>query len=108
MSTRTLPWLAALTLVGSVHTAFANEAANDGAPADRAARVERMKAQFDKRFAEADANHDGKLSREEAQAKMPRLAQHFDEIDTGKTGYVTKDQVQAKMVEMAAERRGKK
>lgn len=106
---RTLPWLAALALVGSLHAAFANEAANDGAPAaDHAARAERMKAQFDKRFAEADANHDGKLSREEAQAKMPRVAQHFDEIDTGKTGYVTKDQVQAKMVEMAGERKGRK
>lgn len=93
-----------LTLVG----AYAADATQDGAaPMGRAARAEKMKAQLDKRFDEADANHDGKLSREEAQAKMPRVAQHFDEIDTAKTGFVTKEQVQAKMVEMAAERRKK-
>ncbi|HEV7913188.1 MAG TPA: hypothetical protein VGP22_05440 [Albitalea sp.] len=105
---RHLPWLLAATLSVAMHGAFATEA-TDGTPPvkDRAARAEKMKAQFDKRFAEADANRDGKLSREEAQAKMPRLAQHFDEIDTGKTGFVTKEQVQARMLEAAGERRKK-
>jgi hypothetical protein len=65
-------------------------------------QVARMKSQIEKRFADADANHDGKLTREEASAKMPRVAQAFDEIDAGKLGYVTKEQVIARMVEAAA------
>jgi len=105
MMNRTLPWLAAVALVGTLHGAFANEASNDAAPSPE--RVARMKAQFDKRFADADTDHDGKLSRQEAQ-KMPRVARHFDEIDTGKTGFVTKEQVQAKVMEMAGERQGRK
>lgn len=45
------------------------------------------------RFAAADKDHDGKLTKAEAQAGMPRLAKHFDEVDTQKTGSVTLDQV---------------
>jgi len=103
--TRTLLLAAALAV--AAHGAWANDADGTQPTNDRAARIERMKAQFDKRFAAADANHDGKLSREEAQ-KMPRVAQHFDEIDTARTGFVTKEQVQAKMLELAQERRAKK
>ncbi|HEX6707869.1 MAG TPA: hypothetical protein VF169_24205 [Albitalea sp.] len=100
MTHRTLPWLAALALVGTLQGALANEASNDSPAPDRAARMKRMKAA-------ADVDHDGRLSREEAK-KMPRVAQHFDEIDTGKTGYVTKEQVQARAMEMAAEHGGRK
>jgi uncharacterized low-complexity protein len=45
------------------------------------------------RFAAADKDHDGKLTKAEAEAGMPRLAKHFDEVDTQKTGSVTLDQV---------------
>lgn len=45
------------------------------------------------RFAAADKDHDGKLTKAEAEAGMPRLAKHFDEIDTQKTGSVSLDQV---------------
>ena len=104
---RLIPALLAAAASAAFIGAYANDAADGGASPDRAARAEHMKAQFEKRFAEADADHDGKLSRQEAQ-KMPRVAKHFDEIDTGKTGYITKEQVMAKMAEAAAERRARK
>lgn len=49
------------------------------------------KNEADAAFVRADVNHDGKLSREEAQA-IPVLAQRFDEIDTQHKGYVTRAQ----------------
>ena len=45
------------------------------------------------RFATANTTHDGKLTREQAAAGMPMVAQHFDEIDTQKKGYVTLPQI---------------
>ncbi len=48
---------------------------------------------LEERFNAADKDHDGKLTKAEAQAGMPRLAKHFDEIDTQKTGSLTLDQV---------------
>jgi Ca2+-binding EF-hand superfamily protein len=47
------------------------------------------------RFHQADANGDGKLTREEAQKGMPRVYQHFSEIDTDNKGYVTVQQIAA-------------
>jgi hypothetical protein len=52
--------------------------------------------EIDKNFDVADKNHDGKLTREEAQSgSTPMIANHFDAIDTGHKGYVTKDDVHA-------------
>lgn len=51
--------------------------------------------QIDDRFAKADKNRDGKLTLEEAQAGMPKVAVNFDKIDTQKKGYVTADQIKA-------------
>ncbi len=51
--------------------------------------------QIDDRFAHADKNHDGKLTLEEAQAGMPKVAANFNKIDTQKKGYVTVDQIKA-------------
>lgn len=51
--------------------------------------------QIDDRFARADKNHDGRLTLEEAQAGMPKVAANFDKIDTQKRGYVTVDQIKA-------------
>ena len=51
--------------------------------------------QIDDRFAQADKNHDGKLTLEEAQAGMPKVAANFDKIETQKKGYVTVDQIKA-------------
>jgi Ca2+-binding EF-hand superfamily protein len=41
------------------------------------------------RFAKADADHDGTLTRAEAQKVMPFVAKHFDAIDTQKAGKVS-------------------
>lgn len=49
------------------------------------------------RFNAANTNHDGKLTLAEAQAGMPRVAQHFSEIDTAKKGYITFAQLSAFM-----------
>ncbi|NRO98975.1 EF-hand domain-containing protein [Paraburkholderia sp. NMBU_R16] len=46
------------------------------------------------RFQSADADHDGKLTLDEAKAGMPRVAAHFDEIDKDHAGYVTVDQIE--------------
>jgi Ca2+-binding EF-hand superfamily protein len=45
------------------------------------------------RFAAADKNGDGKLTREECQAGMPRIYRGFDKIDAGNKGYITLDQI---------------
>lgn len=76
----------------------ANSAATGGA------RVERMMAQLQGRFAAANTTHDGKLTREQAQAGMPMVAQHFDEIDAQKAGFVTLAQIEDFMRARAAAR----
>jgi len=41
------------------------------------------------RFAAADTDHDGMLTKVEAQKGMPFVAKHFDEIDKAKAGKVS-------------------
>ncbi|MGU4701465.1 EF-hand domain-containing protein [Burkholderia cepacia] len=53
-----------------------------------------MQQKLEARFAAADVDHDGKLTRAEAQAGMPRVAEHFDEIDSAHAGYVTLAQIE--------------
>jgi hypothetical protein len=65
-------------------------------------RMERMAQQLQARFAAANTTHDGKLTKQQAEAGMPMLAQHFDEIDAQKTGYVTLPQIMAFMQERGA------
>lgn len=59
------------------------------------ARQEKMRAALQKRFKAADTNADGKLSRDEAKAGMPRVHRNFDAIDTEKTGTLTLEQISA-------------
>jgi len=47
------------------------------------------------RFAKCDANHDGKLTKAEANGCMPRIYSHFDYIDSSKKGYLTVAEIQA-------------
>ena len=47
------------------------------------------------RFAAADKNGDGKLTRDECEAGMPRIYRGFDKIDADSKGYITLDQILA-------------
>jgi len=66
-------------------------------------RAARLETQMEQRFAAADANGDGKLTRDEAKAGMPRVYQQFDAIDSAHKGYVTRDDLRAALhTKMAA------
>ena len=47
------------------------------------------------RFAKCDTNHDGKLTKAEANGCMPRIYSHFSYIDSANKGYVTVAEIQA-------------
>jgi hypothetical protein len=70
----------AAALLASAAGSFAQTAAGD--------RGQKMAAQMQKRFAAADANGDGRLTKDEAKGKMPFVYKHFDEIDTAHSGSV--------------------
>jgi hypothetical protein len=69
----------------------AAQAATAGTPSERVRQA--LDIELPKRFAHADANHDGRLTRDEARGIMPRVYAHFDEIDTARRGYVTEKQI---------------
>ncbi|MGF6778461.1 EF-hand domain-containing protein [Paraburkholderia sp. GAS334] len=73
-------------------------------PESGRARVERPMQQVQTRFASANTTHDGKLTRDQAAAGMPMLAQHFDEIDTQHAGFVTLSQIEDFMRQKAMTR----
>lgn len=56
-------------------------------------RAQQAASAMSERFDAADADHDGKLTRDEANAGMPRIAAKFDAIDTDHKGYITKEQI---------------
>jgi Ca2+-binding EF-hand superfamily protein len=58
----------------------------------RAGHKEAANESMKKRFDEADANHDGALTREETK-KSPMLYRHFDEMDANHDGKVTKEEM---------------
>ncbi|MBS0429371.1 MAG: hypothetical protein JSR41_18995 [Proteobacteria bacterium] len=68
------------------------------------ARQEQLRTELRKRFGAADANVDGRLTREEAKGRMPGVYRNFDAIDTAHTGAVTMEQIEA----YAASRRGRR
>jgi len=55
---------------------------------------------FDRRFDEVDINHDGGLSKAEAEIGMPMLFKRYDEIDANKDGKITKEEVIESMKKM--------
>jgi Ca2+-binding EF-hand superfamily protein len=63
---------------------------------------QKMLAAFQQRFAAADKDGDGALTREEAKG-MPRVSAHFDEIDANHDGKVTTTEI---LSFMAAQRNG--
>ena len=66
--------------------AFASLLMSFGTHAQDASPSHDMAAKARQRFNDADLDHDGFLSREEAKKGTPRLAEHFDEIDTDHDG----------------------
>jgi hypothetical protein len=90
--------LAAMLLCCASTITFAQSAPQGGNPQ----RMERMAQQLQMRFSNANTTHDGKLTKQQAQAGMPMVAQHFDEIDTQKAGYITLPQIAAFMQERGA------
>lgn len=95
---------AAVSLPASAQALPGAAAPGNAASTNGGARVERMMAQVQGRFAAANTTQDGKLTREQAQAGMPMVAQHFDEIDTQKAGFVTLAQIEDFMRARAAAR----
>lgn len=61
---------------------------------------ERELAQLEARFKSADANGDGKLTKDEAKAgNMDRLARFFGRVDSDGDGFVTLAQLKARLAE---------
>lgn len=58
-----------------------------------------MLKQLEARFSAADKDHDGKLSKSEATAGMPRVALYFEKIDADNTGFITLTQIEAFMAQ---------
>ncbi|MEP7299527.1 MAG: EF-hand domain-containing protein [Burkholderiales bacterium] len=81
----------------------ASAAFAQSADAGRAAQVQ---AELQKRFAAADANGDGRLTRDEAKGKMPLVYKHFDEIDTAHSGGITLADIAAFAIAQRAARPG--
>jgi hypothetical protein len=75
----------ALSLAAALLLFGAPSFAQSAAPAPH----QQMAAAMQKRFAAADTNGDGKLTKEEAKGKMPFVYKHFDEIDASHSGTVT-------------------
>ena len=70
-----------------------------------AARLEKARTELQKRFDAADTSKDGKLTREEAQAKMPKVYKNFDAIDTRHTGAVSLADIEAFVVSKKGSRK---
>jgi len=79
----TLVALGAAVLTTAAFAQAAPDAA--GSAPDHQQRGARMA----ERFKAADANNDGRLTKDEAKSKMPMVYRHFDEIDVNHTGAVT-------------------
>jgi Ca2+-binding EF-hand superfamily protein len=79
-------WRIAIAMVFCTMSAlpFLSHAADSGMDAEIAAR-----------FAKCDVNHDGKLTKEEANGCMPRIYNNFSYLDSGNKGYVTVAEIQA-------------
>jgi len=68
-------------------------------------RAKERAAEMQKRFAAADKNGDGRLTKDEARAGMPYVYQHFDEIDKAKQCSITLAEIAAYAREQRAARK---
>ena len=69
------------------------------------ARAEQLKAQMIERFQQADVNKDGRITKTEANGKMPRLHANFEKVDSDGDGYVTQQDIVSYMTTIAGQRR---
>jgi hypothetical protein len=53
----------------------------------------KLAAEIDQKAKAADKNGDGKLTKAELEAGMPRIAKGFDMMDADRKGYVSLDQI---------------
>jgi hypothetical protein len=58
-------------------------------------RREEMRSRAIERARQADTNHDGAISRQEADRSMPHLSRHFEEIDANHDGVVSREEMRA-------------
>ena len=72
---------------------------------DAGQRTARFNEVLEQRFAAADSNGDGQLTRDEAAAGMPKVYRNFGAIDREHKGAVTLDQIRGAVIERAANRR---
>jgi Ca2+-binding EF-hand superfamily protein len=93
-------------LAGRVGFALVLASIAASAAAQDADRGKQIAAEMQKRFAAADKNGDGRLTKEEAQAGMPFVYKHFDEIDKNKSGSITLADIAAFAREQRAARKG--
>jgi hypothetical protein len=75
--------LLALLTLGTVATVHAQTAPGAAIPANRATTQDLEAA-----FKRADANQDGKLSRQEAE-RFPAVAQRFEQIDSNRDAFIS-------------------
>lgn len=59
----------------------------------RPQREAEMRQRFDERFAAADLNGDGKLSRVEVTEKMPHLVERFAWLDDNRDGFLSREEL---------------
>ena len=76
----------------------------DGAAAPQG--VDALFPRMDQRFTDADTDHDGYVSRDEAQAAAPMMARNFDEIDTDHDGRLSRAEVRAFLEKRFVARQG--
>lgn len=93
--------LAAILLASPL--AFAQAPAGTAGSATKGERAHKMH----EHLKAADKNGDGMISREEANASLPRLAKHFDQIDTNQDGQITREEMKAFREKRKAERAAK-
>nr|WP_295382606.1 hypothetical protein [Pseudoxanthomonas sp.] len=89
----------AFTLLASFLLVPGAADAQQGRGARKQALQERLQA--------ADADQDGYISRAEADASLPRLAEHFDRIDADDDDRISRDELRAAASELAGRRRGR-
>lgn len=93
---KTLVCIFGLVLAAPVYAATTAEPAPmDSIGKSRAMSSSSMYEMMMQRFNQSDADHNGSLTKQEAESNMPMLVQHFDEIDTNHNAQVSREEMQA-------------